>query len=264
MSETVLIDPAGTLSSRHLVADTPVISSVEELKKPRAKRFNEVWIVPTAETLNMFLASPGDRAKGGNRRVLVLDFLNAGHRELLHYFFGVVVSRDVVGSLLPDDELFEVLAAPNREELLIGGFADQSARLVVLYKGNLEPVLVPFDWFTAGPKSPQPDFGRLDVVDYGHYVRLGTYEAATDAILYEFDAGYRKRQRENRLHADTSFGGALKRLRLQRGMSRSQFPGVSAKEIARIERGEVGKPHAKTLGAIAECLGVKPEEIDSY
>jgi hypothetical protein len=39
---------------------------------------------------------------------------------------------------------------------------------------------------------------------------------------------------------------------------------VFLKEIARIERNEIAKPRAKTLGVIARRLGVKPEEIEHY
>ena len=54
------------------------------------------------------------------------------------------------------------------------------------------------------------------------------------------------------------------RLRKERRLARSDFAPISAKEIARIERNEVTKPHAKTLEAIAARLSVRPEEIESY
>ena len=54
------------------------------------------------------------------------------------------------------------------------------------------------------------------------------------------------------------------RLRKQRRLKRSDFLPVSSKELARIERNEVEKPHAKTLSVIAERLGVGAEEIESY
>ncbi len=61
-----------------------------------------------------------------------------------------------------------------------------------------------------------------------------------------------------------SFGGCLRRLRLQKGVGRGDFPGINMKEIARIERGEIKKPHAATVKAIARKLGVEPEEIEEY
>lgn len=102
------------------------------------------------------------------------------------------------------------------------------------------------------------------VRDGGQTIRLGEYEAAVDALLYEVDPGYRKRAKRRELELDDSFGGALRRLRLQRGLKRADFPEVSAKEIARIERGEVEKPHDRTLRSLAARLGVSPEEIRTY
>ena len=54
------------------------------------------------------------------------------------------------------------------------------------------------------------------------------------------------------------------RLRKQRRLKRSDFAPISSKEIARIERNEVEQPHAKTLEAVADRLGVRSEEIEGY
>jgi hypothetical protein len=47
-------------------------------------------------------------------------------------------------------------------------------------------------------------------------------------------------------------------------LKRSDFPSLSAKTIARIERNEIDKPHGTTLAAIADRLGVAPDEIGDY
>lgn len=100
--------------------------------------------------------------------------------------------------------------------------------------------------------------------DYGNTIRLGAYEASADGILYEFDPEYRRRAKQRELHQDESFGAALRRLRLARGLSRDDFPGISGRTIARIERGEVERPREGTLHQIAQRLGVAPEEISTY
>jgi hypothetical protein len=51
---------------------------------------------------------------------------------------------------------------------------------------------------------------------------------------------------------------------LQRRLKRTHFPGVSTKTIARIERGDVGKPHGKTMEIIAQRLGVTPDQIETF
>ena len=123
---------------------------------------------------------------------------------------------------------------------------------------------VPLSWFRQRPDGPQPDLSDVAVTDFGQTVRLGEYEAATDAILYGFDDDYRRRAKKRQLETDRSLGGALRRLRLQKGIRQSDFPGVTAKEIARIERGEVKRPHQHTLAAIANRLDVATEDISTY
>jgi hypothetical protein len=105
---------------------------------------------------------------------------------------------------------------------------------------------------------------RLGFTDCGNTVRLGEYEAAADAILYEADPEYRSRLRAKRREEDRSFGACLRRLRLQRGLLQGDFGDVTAKTIARIERGETAAPHGKTLAFIAARLQVEPDDIMSY
>jgi hypothetical protein len=93
---------------------------------------------------------------------------------------------------------------------------------------------------------------------------VGEREASADAVLYAFDADYRRRKKALRVEQDESFGGALRRLRILRGLPRTGFEGVSAKEIARIERSEVGRPHQRTLELLARRLGVGEGDITSY
>jgi hypothetical protein len=93
---------------------------------------------------------------------------------------------------------------------------------------------------------------------------IGDYEASADAILYELDASYRCRLTKQRRQSERTFGASVMRLRKQWRLKRSDFAPITLKEVARIERNEIQKPHAKTLGAIARRLGVRPDEIESY
>ena len=91
--------------------------------------------------------------------------------------------------------LVEALGADNRADLFIGGEVIRARSEVLLYRGNFEPLTVPLQWFASSPNSPEPDPAAFAVTDYGQTVRLGSYEASTDAILYEFDEDYRARQK---------------------------------------------------------------------
>ena len=118
--------------------------------------------------------------------------------------------------------------------------------------------------FKKSGDGTAPDFKRLRLTDCGRTVVLGDCEASADAIPCELDPDYRRRLTKRRRQSERTFGAALLRLRKQRRLKRSDFAPISAKEIARIERDEIGKPHAKTLEAIADRLGVKPEEIENH
>jgi hypothetical protein len=200
----------------------------------------------------------------GDQRLLSLERANGARHGLLHAIFRFVVSADEGVRLLPPEELAEVLGAPNREDLFVGGAVAPADGAVILYRGSLEPVVVPVAWFRARPGGPKPNVASLAITDYGQTVRLGDYEAASDAILYEFDTGSRRRAKRRQLERDRSFGGALRRLRLQKALRRTDFPGVTGKEVARIERGEVKKPHPRTLALLAKRLGVRAAEIPQY
>jgi hypothetical protein len=175
-----------------------------------------------------------------------------------------VVSVDEGVQLLPMGELAEVLSSANRADLLIGAAVAPTDAAVVLYRGNLEPLVAPLAWFRARPDGPAPDPHDLAVTDFGQTIRLGAYEAAVDVLLYEFDEDYRRRAKKRQVETDRSLGGALRRLRLQKGLRQGDFPGVTAKEIARIERGEVKKPHQHTLTTIAKRMGVSSDDILTY
>ncbi len=111
--------------------------------------------------------------------------------------------RNSVGAgeavFLPVEEMAEALTSDYYEDLFIGVAVDVDDQTVVLYRATGALLLVPVSWFKGGPKSPKPDLSRPAVIDGGQTICLGDFEAAADAILYEFDANYRKRARKNRI-----------------------------------------------------------------
>jgi DNA-binding Xre family transcriptional regulator len=221
-----------------------------------------VWIVGDVSQL-VALAGDGELLKS-NHRLLLLDAASSVRKELLQVFFRVVVAPGKGMNLLPMHEMREVLASSHRADLFVAGTIDPAAEVVLLYRGNLSPVVVPFAWFLRRDPSPKPNFREFRLADYGQSVRFGKYEASADAILYAHDADYRRRAKERRLQQDDSLGACIRRLRLAKGLSRTDFPGVSDKQIARIERGEIARVRARTLAAIASALQVEPSEITSY
>lgn len=221
-----------------------------------------VWVAPRAAFVSWFTSCPSLR--GRDQRLLLLEGWHERQHALLHALFRFVVSEGEV-HLLPREELFAVLASENRDELFIGGAVDTDDGVVVLYRGNLEPVVVSLDWFKVSGDGTRPDPTRFSVTDFGQTVKVGDYEAATHAVLYDFDKEYRRQAKARSVEQDKSFGGALRRLRIMRGLNQGDFaPEISAKEIARLEKGVVRKPHAGTLKTLAKRLRVKPDEITTY
>ena len=227
-----------------------------------AARSASLWIAHNGKVLLRRLSQTGVRQQ--RHRLLVLDWLETSGSEILRGLFSSVVVRDGAWRLLPAEELAAAVSAENPADLVIGGVVDQEAGVVRLIKGDLDSLVVPVSSFRATRRGPRPDFAAMEITDCGQTVKLGEYEAAVDAILYEHDPSYRQRVRASLRERDRTFGGCLRRLRLQKGVGRGDFPGVTAKEIARIERGEVTKPHATTVEVIARKLGVEPAAIAEY
>jgi DNA-directed RNA polymerase subunit H (RpoH/RPB5) len=184
----------------------------------------------------------------------------------LHGLFSHIVGDSPSYRWLPNDELSEVLfdSSIDRSEFFIAAASDPVTETLSLVRGDCQPVVVPFSFFEASGDGTEPDFSKVGITDFGRTLVLGDYEASTDAILYEMDGDYRKKMSLQRKESEKSFGASLFRLRKQRKLKRSDFPSLSAKTIARIERNEIGKPHGATLEAIAERLGVASDEIGDY
>ena len=151
----------------------------------------------------------------------------------------------VDGRFLPPEELAEVLHADNRSDLFIGGSVDHYTQTITLWRGNLESLTVPYSAFPESGDGIRPDFQKFAVTDYGHTIQFGKYQAAADAVLYEFDAGYRRRLRKERQASDQSFGASLRRLRKQRGLRREDFGPDDHCQDCRSHRAGKGKPRSE-------------------
>lgn len=193
---------------------------------------------------------------------IVLGDISRARVEILRNYIRRWVHQQAIR--LPLDQLATLMAAKNRKDLLVGGEIDQDGGLALFYRGDFSPVLVPLTAFPTSGDGITPDFGRFSIEDHGQTVRFGEYEASTESILYEFDAEYRKRYRKNLIKSEKGLGASIRRLRLQKGLRQSDFPGIDEKEIRRIEAGEVKKPHQGTMQKIAAKLGVDVKELGTF
>ena len=233
----------------------------KDVQEAMANVSQAVYVAYGKGSLDLILESLPSRPRNTDLRILVLDSVSNANLSLLHAHFRIVVSQASSLKLLPTEELADVLQADNREDIFIAGRLTSSHLL--LYRGNLEPLTVPRTWFARRPRA-KPNFSRFSLTDYGQTIKLGEYEAAGDAILYEFDEDFRRRAKQRLVEEDRSLGGSIRRLRLQKGLRQSDFPGLSSKEIARIEKGLVSSPHEETLRIIASVTGVSPAALHTY
>ena len=90
---------------------------------------------------------------------------------------------------LPLEQLREVLSLSEdkRKQLLIQTITDFKNQTIICVRGNFEPIKVSFSFFTPSGDGTSPDFSDVRPDDYGHTVVLGSYEAATDAILCDWE-----------------------------------------------------------------------------
>lgn len=260
---TNLLTPSKDKRRQFALLHPKLISSKAEMRAsiPIADK-NTLWINDDQQTLVeflRFLRSPIKRLG----RVVMLYKPDLELLPMLWNWFAPVAfgSR---GAFLPDRELAEALTANNRDDLFIGGMVNKASETLTLWRGDLHFLVVPFSAFSPSGDGIRPDFENFSVTDYGHTIRLGHYEAASDALLYEYDAEFRRRKAKERIASEKGLGASIRRLRKQRGFGREDFAPLSAKTIARIEQGKVKSIHDKTEATIARVLGVEPEELESY
>lgn len=176
----------------------------------------------------------------------------------------VRVAYAQAGEILAREELEEVLRSADRRDRFVAGMVDADAKIVTLWRGDLTSLVVPFSAFSPTANGIKPDWNRFGVADYGHTLRLGEYEAAGDSVLYDFDPEFRRNLNKRRRAKERTLGASIRRLRQQRQLRREDFPGLSPKTLARIERGEVTRPQSATMKLIADQLHLEPEELGSY
>lgn len=167
-------------------------------------------------------------------------------------------------AVLAKDELEEVWTLADRRDRFIGGIVDEESKTITLWRGNFEPIIVPFDAFRPTANGIRPAFAKFSVEDYGQTLKFGDYESDSAPVLYEFASDFRRRLKQSRIAGEKTLGASIRRLRQQKRMTRNDFGEVDPKTLARIEQGKVTTPREDTLAAIARELGVERDELGEY
>lgn len=87
-------------------------------------------------------------------------------------------------TLSPAD-LKDIEDADDKSNLILSGYVDYLSKHLILFRGeNRKCYVVPFETFTDSPRC-KPDFEQFSIIDWGHTIKLGQYEADVEWI---FDA----------------------------------------------------------------------------
>ena len=243
--------------------DAHFLGSYELLREALGRSsVHQVWVVASSRRFGDLVRAVTDGRRAVYRSMLFsYDRPDTSTAVVLESMFPRLLLGP--GATVPLDELVEILQDEHPQDFCIAAQWIEAAKSVALWRGDFTMLTVPLAWFKT-PGAAKPDATRLSVEDYGGTIRLGDYEAAFDAVLYEHDAVSRKRLRARMRAKDRTLGGSVRRLRELRGVRREEFGVIDEKTIGRIERGEVKKPQRATLDVIASRLGVQVNELSTY
>lgn len=254
--------------------NTPRVSGVRFLSRPNmvhgvlqeSRKATEwkraTWLALDEPSADMLLDEVREQKPRDFGRLAMLQHVTPSRAALAKSYFTKVITESGL-EWLPTNQVIRILQSEDAADRIITGMVDKDAGNLLVYRGDLQPIIAPLESFNSR-LNVKPDFDDFEIIDWGHTLRFGKFEASADSVLYENDADYRRRLRNRRQANEKTFGASLRRLRLQRELRQSDFPPLTAKTIARIESNEVGQPHGATLNRIASVLHVAPGEIATY
>ncbi|MDO8963342.1 MAG: hypothetical protein Q7W30_02495 [Coriobacteriia bacterium] len=109
-----------------------------------------------------------------------------------------------------------------------------------------------FDAVPALARLPRSERQRFTVDPDGSFLHweCGDTHVGLETIRFALDPAFREAARLQRLAFDRRFGGAVKAVRVAQGLRQSDIPGLSARQVSRIESGS-GVPRCDTLAKMA-------------
>jgi hypothetical protein len=264
MTEQTYLLAMGTGWHSHAVGRLvpEALGSEEDIRRVLpSRRRSSLWIAPTQESVISLARALCQHHSPHHDDLLALVPVPPPLCHLFSQRFRRFVDKQE--SMLPLEEIVTVLIRKDRADFCIGGTVDMDAGMLRVVRGDLSNLWIPLSSLRGRETGPRFDPTRFRIVDHGRTLQLGEFQAAFDALLYELDPNYRKRLKNLRTQQDRTLAGSLRRLRKQRGF-RLRDMGALEKAMARIERGEVTKPHRATLTAIAHQLGVLPGQLGDF
>ena len=143
---------------------------------------------------------------------------------------------------------------------LIAEAALSGGRLFVLTCA-LEQLEVRLGQLPALAGLADKDLGAFDVSPDGSYIHWPRHDIHldVDAFRYATDPAWRERADVQRITHDKRFGAAAAAFRERSGLRQSDVPGLSERQVRRIEAGSL--PRVETLRRLARAHGL---ELSAY
>ncbi len=142
--------------------------------------------------------------------------------------------------------------------VVLGSLFDTASGLLTLMRADLTPIPVPRELLKKYFGSIT---GRAELSADGITLECGGKSLAVVDILMELDPVFRREFRRLTWAQQADLASRMRHLRKLRRARREDFPGLAAKTIARIERGEIKMPQRETLRLIATHLGVDVDQL---
>jgi hypothetical protein len=138
---------------------------------------------------------------------------------------------------------------------LIAEAALSGGKLFVLTCG-LEQLEAPVRQIPALAGLPERDLGAFEVASDGSYIHWPRHDVHldVDAMRYATDPAWREKADVERATHGKRFGGAVAAFRERSNLRQSDIPGLSERQVRRIEAG--AQPRVETLRLLAQAHGL--------
>lgn len=120
---------------------------------------------------------------------------------------------------------------------------------------------VAFDDVPVLKKVKLDERAKFEIDEAGSFISWGDadIDIDIDALRYVTDDKWRTKYDTENLISKKNFGKAIATLRKEQGLTQSDIPGLTDRQMRRIEAGEA-RPSVATLGLIAKVHGMKIEQ----
>ncbi len=147
-----------------------------------------------------------------------------------------------------------------QNELIANAAAVGDALLVTTC--GFEDLVVGWHMIPALAKLPIEDRARFAVEQFGSYLHWPSHDVHLDveALRIATDSTARLRATKALAKHNAQTGAAIRALRVKTGLQQRDIPGLSARQLRRVEKGEV-QPRVATYDALAVAHGMT---VDAY